>query len=200
MLEGLDGAGTSTQLRMLDRKLDAEGVRHAATWEPTDGPVGLLLRSILAREVGLHPATTAMLYAADRNQHVNDPDTGIVALASQGVLVVSDRYVFSSLAYQSIQCGFEYVLGLNAGFPLPQLLIFLDTPVEVSQARLASRTKVELFDGVSFQTRVRDAYLQAFDRFRSTGMRICVVDGNRPADEIHREIWNLTSALPITRM
>lgn len=200
MLEGLDGAGTSTQLGMLDRRLDVEGIRHAATWEPTDGPVGMLLRSILARDVNLLPTTTAMLYAADRNQHVNDPDAGIVALATQGVLVVSDRYVFSSLAYQSIQCGFDYVLGLNEGFPLPQLLIFLDTPVQVSQTRLASRTKVELFDGASFQARVRDAYLAAFEKFRPTGMRICVVDGNRSAEEIHREIWNLTSALPITRM
>ena len=200
VLEGLDGSGTSTQLKMLSRRLTAEGRRHAATWEPTDGPFGSLLRSILAREVEALPTTIAMLYAADRNQHVNEPETGILALARKGVLVVSDRYVFSSLAYQSIECGFDYVLGLNAGFPLPELLFFLDTPVEVSQARLAGRDRVELFDGVDFQSRVRDGYLESIERFRSSGMRICIINGDRTADSISDEIWTITGALPITRM
>ena len=185
---------------MLSRRLTAEGRPHSATWEPTDGPVGLLLRSILAREVQALPTTVAMLYAADRNQHVHAPDTGIIAQARKGVLVLSDRYIFSSLAYQSIECGFEYVLGLNSGFPLPELLFFLDTPVEVSQARLAGRNKVELFDGMEFQSRVRKGYLESFQRFRSSGMRICTISGDRPADSISDEIWTITSALPITRM
>ena len=200
VLEGLDGSGTSTQLKMLARRLTAEGRLHSATWEPTDGPVGLLLRSILAREVKALPTTLAMLYAADRNQHVHAPETGIVALAKKGVLVVCDRYVFSSLAYQSVECGFDYVLGLNAGFPLPELLFFLDTPVEVSQARLAGRDTVELFDGIEFQSRVRKGYLESIERFRSSGMRICTIDGQRTADSISDEIWTITSALPITRM
>lgn len=200
VLEGLDGAGTSTQLKMLDRRMDKEGMPHVATWEPTDGPVGTLLRSILAQDVKLQPTTVARLYAADRNEHVKAPETGIAAMAASGRLVVCDRYIFSSLAYQSIECGYEYVAELNAEFPLPRLLFFLDTPVEVSQARLAGRSKVELFDGISFQKRVRQAYLQAFEKYGKTGMTLCVVDGNRPPEQIHEEIWNIASALPITRV
>ncbi len=177
-----------------------EGIPHDATWEPTDGPVGKLLRSILAQDVKLQPTTVARLYAADRNEHVNAPETGIAAVAASGRLVVCDRYIFSSLAYQSIECGYDFVFGLNSEFPLPQLLFFLDTPVEVSQARLAGRRKVELFDGISFQKRVRQAYLQAFEKFGNTGMTLCVIDGDRPPEQIHEEIWTLASALPITKV
>ena len=109
VLEGLDGAGTSTQLKLLSQRLSSAGKKHTATWEPTDGPVGKLLRAILAREVKALPTTTAMLYAADRNEHLHAPEAGILATASRGELVVCDRYLFSSLAYQSIECGFDFV-------------------------------------------------------------------------------------------
>ncbi len=146
------------------------------------------------------PATVAMLYAADRYEHVNAPETGILARASQGELVISDRYVFSSLAYQSIECGFDFVFGLNSGFPLPQRLIFIDTPVDVSQKRLSGRGKAELFDGHSFQARVRENYLAAMEKYRSSAMEISVVDGDRPKEDIHEEIWKIVSGLPITGM
>jgi len=171
-----------------------------ATFEPTDGPVGKMLRLILAKEVKALPATVAMLYAADRNEHVNAPQTGIAARAERGELVVSDRYLFSSLAYQSIECGLDFVSGLNSGFPLPQCMIFIDTPVEVSQKRLAGRGKAELFDGQTFQARVRENYLADMERYRSSGMVISVVDGNRPQEAIHEEIWKILSGLPITGM
>ncbi len=200
VLEGLDGAGTSTQLTLLSKRLEGAGVGHVATWEPTDGPVGTLLRAILARDVKALPTTIAMLYAADRNEHVNAPQTGILARASRGELVISDRYVFSSLAYQSIDCGLDYVLSLNQGFPLPQCLFFIDTPVEVSQKRLSARGKAELFDDLKFQARVRENYMAAMERFRPSGMTICVIDGDRPEAAIHEEIWKILSGLPITGM
>ena len=200
VLEGLDGAGTSTQLSLLSKRLKHAGTPHSATWEPTDGPVGKLLRAILAQEVKMLPATIAMLYAADRYEHVNAPETGILARASRGELVISDRYVFSSLAYQSIESGFDFVFGLNSGFPLPRCLIFIDTPVEVSQKRLSGRGKAELFDGQAFQARVRENYLAAMERYRGSGMAISTVRGDRQPDAIHEEIWKILSGLPITGM
>jgi dTMP kinase len=113
---------------------------------------------------------------------------------------VSDRYLFSSLAYQSIECGFERVLGLNDGFPLPELLVFLDTPVAVSQARIDRRTHRELYDGAGFQARVREGYLRAFEHFEGTGMRVLTLDGDRPAEEIHEAIWTETARLPIHKV
>ncbi len=199
VLEGLDGAGTTTQMRMLCERLDREGRAHAGTFEPTDGPVGRLIRSILARRVKALPLTVAMLFAADRHQHLAGPD-GVIERTVRGELVVSDRYLFSSLAYQSIECGFERVLGLNEGFPLPELLVFLDTPVAVSQARLDQRTHRELYDGAGFQARVREGYLRAIEHFEGAGMRVLTLDGDRPADEIHEAIWTETARLPIHKV
>ncbi len=197
VLEGLDGSGTTTQLELLSRRLSRKGRKHTATWEPTDGPIGKLLRSILARDVKAHPSTVAMLYAADRNEHVNARETGILARTSMGELVVCDRYLFSSLAYQSIDSGFDFVYGLNSAFPLPQCLFFVDTPVDVCQRRLSRRGKAELFDGVAFQSRVRENYLAVIDRFRASGMGISVIDGDRPEQAIHEEIWKILVGLPI---
>ena len=197
VLEGLDGSGTTTQLELLSRRLSREGRMHAATFEPTDGPVGALLRKILARDVRAHPATVAMLYAADRNEHVNDPESGILARTSRGELVICDRYLFSSLAYQSVDSGFDYVFGLNRRFPVPQCLLFLDTPVEVCQRRLSRRGKAELFDGAAFQSRVRENYLSVIERFRPTGMEIFILPGDRSEQAIAEEIWKILSSLPI---
>jgi dTMP kinase len=198
VLEGLDGAGTTTQLRLLSERLAREGTPHLATFEPTDGQIGKLLRSILARDVRAHPRTVALLYAADRSEHVHDPVSGIEARVKKGQLVISDRYLFSSLAYQSQECGFDFVLGLNSGFPLPQRLLFLDTPVEVCQERLSERGKMELYDGAAFQTRVRDAYLHAIERYAGTGMQVSLIDGDRPAGLIHGELWKIIAGMPIT--
>jgi len=145
------------------------------------------------------PLTVALLFAADRHQHVHGPG-GVVERAGQGDLVVSDRYFFSSLAYQSIGCGFDRVLELNAGFPLPELLVFLDTPVVVSQARLDRRGSRELYDGAEFQARVRDGYLRAIRHFDGSRMRVVSLDGDRPASEIHEAIWMETSRLPIHKV
>lgn len=199
VLEGLDGAGTTTQTSLLCERLAREGRAHWGTFEPTDGPVGRLIRSILSRRANALPLTVALLFAADRNQHVAAPD-GVIERAERGELVVSDRYLFSSLAYQSIECGFERVLGLNEGFPLPELLVFLDTPVAVSQARIDRRRRRELYDGAGFQARVREGYLRAFEHFEGSGMRVLTIDGGRPAEEIHEAIWTETLRLPIHRV
>jgi dTMP kinase len=199
VLEGLDGAGTTTQMRLLCDRLAREGRACTGTFEPTDGPVGALIRSILARRAEALPLTVAMLFAADRHEHVAGPG-GIVERAGRGELVVSDRYLFSSLAYQSIECGFERVLAFNEDFPLPELLVFLDTPVAVSQARLGRRTHRELYDGAAFQARVREGYLRAIEHFEGIGMRVLTLDGERPAEEIHEAIWTETARLPIHKV
>lgn len=199
VLEGLDGAGTTTQAEILSRRLKAEGRPFSVSWEPTDGPVGTLIRAILSGGIPALPRTIALLFAADRGEHLGSQN-GILERTGRGELVISDRYIFSSLAYQSVQCGMEYVMGLNGGFPLPQCLFFLDTPVETCQSRLARRSARELFDGLSFQSKVRENYLAVIGTFRESGMKISIIDGSRSAEEIGDEIWKVLRSLPIHRV
>ncbi len=199
VLEGLDGAGTSTQAQLLSERLKAESRPHCITWEPTDGRVGALIREILSSKVPALPQTIALLFAADRNEHLGSPD-GIWERTRRGELVVSDRYVFSSLAYQSIPCGMEYVRRLNDGFPLPQCLFFLDTPVETCQKRLERRSSRDLFDSPAFQAKVRDSYLAVIESYRGTGMQICILDGSRSIQEIGDRIWKVLGSLPIHKV
>ena len=145
------------------------------------------------------PLTVALLFAADRHQHLAGPD-GVIERSERGELVVSDRYLFSSLAYQSIECGFRRVLELNEDFPLPELLVFLDTPVAVSQARLDRRISRELYDESGFQARVREGYFQAIEHFEGAGMRVLVLDGERSPEDIHESIWTETARLPIHKV
>jgi len=197
VLEGLDGAGTTTQLRMLSERLTREATPHWATWEPTAGAVGRMLRGILDRQIRAHPRTIALLYSADRSEHLYEPLTGIEARTRRGELVVSDRYLFSSLAYQGTETEYDYVRVLNSGFPLPQRLLFIDTPVEVCQERLAERDHAELYDGVAFQERVREGYLRAIESYSGSGMQVSLLNGDRPSGLIHGDIWKIIAGVPI---
>ncbi len=199
VLEGLDGAGTTTQAELLSNRLKAASRPHWITWEPTDGPIGALIRSILSGSIPALPKTIALLFAADRGEHLGSRD-GILERASRGELVISDRYLFSSLAYQSIQCGMEYVMELNGEFPLPQCLFFVDTPVKICQSRLARRSARDLFDSSGFQSKVRESYLAVIESFRGSGMKICILDGSRGVEEIGDEIWKVLESLPIHKV
>jgi dTMP kinase len=199
VLEGLDGAGTTTQLRLLDRLLGEKGVPHAATFEPTEGPVGGLIRAVLRKKTAVRPETLALLFAADREEHVNGRPHGVRAALDEGRLVVCDRYLFSSLAYQSVAADFEFVLGLNGRFPLPSLLVYLDTPVAVCAERRRNRGEAELFDDSGFQTEVARAYERAFARFAGLSMRLERIDGTLPPEKIRDRIWTLIASLPILK-
>jgi dTMP kinase len=196
VFEGQDGAGTTTQLKLLDSRL--EGTPHWVTAEPTGEPIGKLIRSILAGKTSAEPETLARLYAADRNQHLFGK-AGIREHLDSGNLVVCDRYVFSSLVYQAITCGFSLPWELNRDFPLPECLIYFRLPPEVSMKRLSSRDERDIFENSSFQKEVSERYERAISLFKGTGMRIVEVDATASVEEIHAVIWSAVSELPIDR-
>ena len=187
-IEGLDGAGTTTQLRLVADELGRRGRRCHPSCEPTAGPIGRLLRSALRRETAVQPRTMALLFAADRAEHLYDPRDGVLAHLGAGELVLTDRYLFSSLAYQSEACGFDYVLALNADYPLPEHLVFVDTPLEICQQRVRSRGDAELYDAAQTQRTVLANYERAIRLFPESPMRRHRIDGSRSAEEICREI------------
>lgn len=122
VFEGLDGAGTTTQAGLLEKKFKEEGITCSAGFEPTDNFIGKIIRRILRGEEEVAPGTLAKLFAADRHEHLYNNSSGIIARCRRGEIVISDRYLFSSLAYQSIIFGFDRVLKLNSEYPLPEHL------------------------------------------------------------------------------
>jgi dTMP kinase len=187
VLEGIDGAGTTTQARLLGRRIRDAGRSRWSTSEPTSGPIGQLLRSVLSGATPVSPQTAAYLFAADRAEHVFGSH-GIVAHHAAGEVVVCDRYVYSSYAYQSVDVDAELVLALNAPFPYPGLFIFVDLPVEVTAQRLARRRSREIYETRSFQEKVHDNYCRIIDIAR-THTTVAVVDGTQSAERISEKIW-----------
>jgi dTMP kinase len=198
VIEGLDGAGTTTQTANLASRMRREGYTVVHGSEPTESPIGVLIRRALRREVELSPVALAYLYAADRQEHVVDPEEGILAAHIAG-WVLSDRYTYSSLAYQTLECPFGLVKSLNKPFPSPGTVIFVDTSPEVAAGRRSQRGGEELFDAMELQQRIYDNYQRAFDLAAAEGTRIIRIDGNRGLEETADTIWKELTNLPIFR-
>lgn len=187
VFEGGDGAGTSTQLDLLDKSLHKASIPHWITSEPTGNAEGLLIRRILSGELKRDPGTLARLYAADRNEHLLGQGA-VLDRVKAGELVICDRYLFSSLAYQGITCGPELPRQLNEGFPLPELLLFFDIPPEVSMQRLGSRQSLDIFEKLSFQEQVRRAYQRIFTEYEDSGMKIIKIEAAQSREEVQASI------------
>lgn len=196
VLEGIDGSGTTTQLKLLEQRFASAGISFWITCEPTTGPVGQLIRSVLGGEIDVLATTLAHLFVADRNEHVYHRQNGIAARVSRGEIVVCDRYLFSSLAYQSVECGFDYVYALNGAFPLPSDVVFLEVPVEEGDRRSAARGSREIFEHTEFQRKVIDTYERTFGIYNKK-IRIHRIDGTLPPASINEKIWSVVESIPI---
>jgi dTMP kinase len=193
--EGLDGAGKSTQIDRLAGRLRAQGLQVVCTREPGGTPLGDRLRNILLdpQETDLDARTEALLYAASRAQLVAQV---IRPALAAGAIVLCDRYVDASLAYQGagLGLGVDAVAGVNrfatAGL-MPDVTFLFDVPVAVSRARVAEDRagsgpdRIERRSDAYFQ-RVRDAFLRMAEQ---EPHRVVRLDATRPADELEQEIW-----------
>jgi dTMP kinase len=196
VFEGQDGSGTSTQLGILDERL--AGAPHWTTAEPTDLPSGRLIRAVLSGQTKAEAETLARLFSADRHEHIYGQD-GIRARLDRGELVICDRYLFSSLAYQSITCGFDLPWSLNAGFPLPEYLLFFRLPPEVSMQRLMDRRDKDIFETDDFQALVSERYESVVGLFLGSGMKQVTIDATGTVGEISAAIWRVVSEMPILK-
>ncbi len=190
-LEGLDGSGTTTQLTRLASRFKEKGLPCRTTCEPSDGPIGSLIRDILSGKKKVDPYTLAFLFAGDRNEHLLRDDSGILKQLASGDYVITDRYLFSSLAYQSVECGYPFVLTLNRYFPLPEHLFFIDVPVDLGQKRLADRDGRDIFDRVKTQKAVKALYERSFNDYRDKGMQFHRIDGSLEIEEITDKMWHI---------
>lgn len=190
VFEGIDGAGTSTQIKRL---VQSNPEKYIATAEPTSGPTGKFLRQMLAGDFHVDEKTNAYLFAADRCEHIFGKG-GVKELCDSGKTVVSDRYFFSSLAYQSVSCGLELPMLLNSPFPLPEYLFFFDINPEVSLARVNARNeKKEIYENIEAQKKIAALYEKVVSMYETDAslrgeMKIIRIDASKSIEEIGENI------------
>lgn len=198
VFEGIDGAGTSTQINLLKQHPQCSNFDFSA--EPTDAPTGKFLREILGAKINLDPKTVAYLFAADRSEHLYSKK-GIINSLNSGKAVVIDRYVFSSLAYQAVSCGKELPKKLNEDFPLPELLFFFDINPDLSLKRITNRGFTEIYENNEYLTQTRSQYLSVIEYYKNLdsaqNMKIVIIDATQSKEEISKIIWSHISKLPI---
>jgi dTMP kinase len=200
VFEGGDGSGTTTQLTLLSERLKkSEKPRFFSTFEPTNGEIGKIIRSALKKTLSFDPKTLAMLFAADRNEHIYGND-GIIEHVNRGELVISDRYVLSSLVYQGIECGDELPASLNSIFPAPETLIFLDIEPETALERMKNRDSLEIYEYREFQEKVREKYKSLLGIYAGAGVRVETVDASKTAQDVSDKVWSIISQMPIFKV
>lgn len=188
VLEGLDGAGTTTQLRLLEKELSGLSVPAFITQEPTTNPTGKLIRRFLSGELPASQSTIAHAFATDRDDHLYNPQYGIIAHLKAGDIVISDRYLFSSIAYQGIGYDIDKVIEINSRFPLPRYIVYVDTPVRACMNRIDSRgSDKEIYEKTDYLTRVRENYEKCFSSLPG-GCNLIRVDGTLGIEEIFKTI------------
>jgi dTMP kinase len=193
VIEGIDGAGTTTQTERLALALEERGIATHRTREPTDGPIGKLLRQILAGEHAPTDATTlGLLFAADRADHLQRE---IAPALDSGKVVISDRYYHSSLAYQGSEEDRSWIAILNQRAVVPDCTFFLQVDPKVAAKRRDEDNRdEELFDKLETQMRVAEGYRQVVEA-RGVIERIECLDGHQSLDIIHDSLLKRTLSL-----
>ncbi len=213
VLEGLDGAGITTHTELLKNWLrDEQGVHKIhQTKEPTKGPIGSLIRLILEETVKIQkrPDTLALLYAADRMYQMYNESygtgreamrQGIVKALEEGYYVISDRYVFSSYAYQGVPVAdasvdIEWLKQVNKYVRMPDLAIFLDVPADICLERIGRERawRYQLLEQVDDMGPAYREFKKIFQELKAEGKNVLTVQGTsgnqaRPIGEVQEDI------------
>jgi dTMP kinase len=197
VIEGLDGAGTTTQAKRL---VDHLGATSHLTREPSDGPIGRLIREMLVGDhaiagSSLSQGTFGLLFAADRLDHLQRE---VEPALAAGKTVISDRWYHSSLAYQGTGADRDWILTLNARARRPELTIFLQVRPEVAaKRRAAAKRREELFEDLQMQLEVDAGYKATIEELRAAGERIEIVDGEQPEDAVFAGILRVMGTVSL---
>lgn len=200
VIEGLDGAGTTTQAAKLQAHLTRRGRPSFLTNEPTSEPIGAFIRRLLTqRERGPDGSpyrpderTMGLLFAADRLAH----SVVIGERLRVGESVVCDRYVFSSMAYQTLDRAVpaDWVLEVNQGCAKPDVTIFLAVPVDVCLARLtARRGEASVYETRAHLETIAKNYERLLPLYEATFGDVVRIDGTQSVDVVHDAVVAATA-------
>ena len=193
VLEGLDGAGTTTQARLLHDYLTRRGRDSFLTYEPTGHPIGAFVRTLLGTE-GQPPSqrVLGLLFAGDRLAHSEEIDRHLHARRD----VVCDRYIYSSLAYQTLDPSIDaaWVAGVNQGCAIPRVTFFLDVPVDVCLERIAARSDDRtIYERRDHLETIHQNYEKLKSFYEQHYGRLVVIDGTPAPERVHDAV---VAALP----
>ncbi len=179
--EGIDGAGKTLQARLLRDRLVREGYKVWLTEEPTKGVIGAVLRDFVEGRISLREETVALLFAADRLEHLREIEKAL----SDNVYVISDRYLLSSLAYQGSKLPISWVKEINRFARLPDLVVLLDLPPEVAYSRVLRKGAFDR--DLKRLSRVRELYLKLSEKppWRDVTVKI---DASQGPEEVHSDV------------
>lgn len=186
VLEGPDGVGTTTQRSLITKRLQAQGRNVHETAEPSTGPIGLMIRKMLKETSSdgmQHRRQLALMFAADRLYHYTNEVE--VALAS-GKDVVSDRYLLSSIVYQSMDLPLEWVVMLNTFAPKADVTLVLWLPLDIALERIMKRSDLDIFETRAVQEVVHAKYAM-----HAPDVNGHVVDANGNPDEVTERIMKV---------
>ena len=195
VFEGIDGAGKTTQVDLLAQNLASLGREVSLSAEPTTLATGKAIRRALSGEEKKSECEMAAMFVLDRIAHNINSETGIRALTERGTDVISDRYYYSSLAYQGAATDYEWVKVMNINSPeirRPDLCIYLDLLPEESLERISrGRESLEIYENLEKLTAVRAKFLSVVEDLRRDGESIYVVNAARAAEDIAKEIFEI---------
>ena len=190
--EGIDGSGKSTQVKLLSDKLKEDGHKVYSTFEPTDSPIGSIIRNVFNHRIEADHRTIAGLFVADRLDHLLNKTNGILKKMEEGYTVITDRYYLSSYAYHGAHMPLDWVIeanSLSAELLRPDLNIFVDVPIEVSINRITNnRNSIELYETSENLRKVREKYFEVIEHLKGKE-NIFVTDGDRLPELITADIW-----------
>lgn len=196
--EGIDGCGKSTQAKLLADFLERAGHKVYLTCEPTESPIGTMIRNIFSRKMEADDRVIAGLFVADRLDHILNKTNGLLKKLEEGYTVITDRYYFSSYAYQGTHIPMNWVIqanSLSAELLRPDLNIYIDISPERSMQRIqAGRTQADLYETLENLQSVRNNYLKAFEQLRHQE-NIFVTNGDQPIEALAATIWENVSEL-----
>jgi len=204
VLEGLDGAGTTTQAGLLDEYVRKRGLSCSKTFEPTAHPIGRLIRDALSGRLGstdssqqapLSEAALCLLFAADRIEHSME----IERSRNRGTHVICDRYVLSSIAYQSLDPTItpQRVIDVNHGIAVPDLTVYVEVPVAECLKRLASRRdSPTVYEEREMLERIEANYKTAMPLYEIHFGPVVHIDGTQSREAVHAAIVKQLGSFP----
>ncbi len=193
VLEGIDGAGTTTQARRLVRRFSEMGQEAIYTQEPTSGPIGNMIRQVLGGRLvapgpdgpqPLNADSMSLLFSADRLDHLQ---TLILPALERGAAVICDRYYYSTIAYQGVEGDIDWIRELNKKALQPDVVLYLQLSAEQALKRIQGRTQKEIYEKRDFLEKV----VANYDALFKQDSKAFVLDGSLSMDLISEQILSI---------